>query len=102
MEEGIRKKETRKGATRKGENIQRFQKKMGESKCWSCTNALGSSEELLDDKSTDEEDCWTCQECSNDDGVAADYVGCDICEHWFHKKCAKKFELDIFSCKFCF
>ena len=43
------------------------------------------SEEVLSDESTEEED-WTCQECLNDDGVAADYVGCDTCEHWFHRK----------------
>ena len=58
------------------------------------------SEEVSSDESTDEED-WTCQECLNDDGVAADYVGSDTCERWFHKKCVKKSEVDVFSCKFC-
>ena len=59
------------------------------------------SEEVLGDESTDEEDL-TCQQCLNDDhDIAADYVGCDTCERWFHKKCAKMSELDVFSYKFC-
>ena len=58
------------------------------------------SEEVSSDESTEEED-WNCQKCLNDDGIAADYVGCDTCERWFHKKCVKKSELDVFSCKFC-
>ena len=45
-----------------------------------------SDSDVLSDESTEEED-WTCQECLNNDGVAADYVGCDTCECWFHKKC---------------
>ena len=59
-----------------------------------------SDSDVLSDESTEEED-WTCQECLNNDGVAADYVGCDTCECWFHKKCVKKSELNVFSCKFC-
>ena len=60
--------------------------------------ALSSdSEEVLGDESTDKED-WTCQEYLNDNGLAADYVHCDTCEHWFHKKFARKSELDVFSC----
>ena len=54
------------------------------------------SEEVSSDESTDEKD-WTCQECLNDDGLVADYVGCETYERWFHKKCVKKSELDIFS-----
>ena len=63
--------------------------------------ALSSdSEEVSGDESTDKED-WTCQEYLNDNGLAADYVRCDTCEHWFHKNFAWKSELDVFSCKFC-
>ena len=59
-------------------------------------------EDVLGDESPDE--YWTCQECLNDDdGVARAtyYAGRDTCECWFHKKCAEKSELDVFSCKFC-
>ena len=51
-------------------------------------------------ESTEEEE-WTRLDCLNDDGVAVDYVECDTCEFWFHKKCIKKSELDVFLCKFC-
>ena len=52
--------------------------------------------EMTGDESTGKED-WTCQEYLNDDdGVTADYVGCDTYESWFHKKFAKKSELDVF------
>ena len=47
------------------------------------------NEDVLSYESTDKED-WTCQECLNDDGIAADYVPCNTCERWFHKKCVKK------------
>ena len=59
-----------------------------------------SDSEVSSDESTEEED-WTCQEYLNDNGIAADYVGCVTCERWFHKNCARKSELDVFSCKFC-
>ena len=61
---------------------------------------IDDSDSEVSSESTEEED-WTCQDCLKDDGVAADYVGCDTCERWYHKKCVSKSELDIFSCKFC-
>ena len=53
------------------------------------------SDSEVSSESTEEED-WTCQDCLNDNGVAVDYVGCDTCERWFHKKYVKKSELDVF------
>ena len=44
-----------------------------------------SDSEVLSDENTEEED-WTCQECLNDNGVAADYVGCVTCECWFSRE----------------
>ena len=61
---------------------------------------IDDSNSEVSSESTEEED-WTCQDCLKDDGVAADYVGCDTCERWYHKKCVNKSELDIFLCKFC-
>ena len=61
---------------------------------------IDDSDSEVSSESTEEED-WTCQDCLKDDGVAADYVGCDTSERWYHKKCVNKSELDILSCKFC-
>ena len=58
-----------------------------------------SGSEVSRDESTEEEN-WNCQECLNDDGVAADYIVCDTVNVGFTKKCVKRYELDIFSCKF--
>ena len=46
---------------------------------------IDDSDSEVSSESTEEED-WTCQDCLKDDGVAADYVGCDTYERLVSQK----------------
>ena len=61
-----------------------------------------SSSSISAEESDDDDEDWTCKKCLKDHGHASDFIGCDTCDRWFHKRCVNVVSEEVeFSCSFC-
>ena len=64
-------------------------------------STLPPEESSTEEVKNDEEEDWECKACSEDDGVANDFLGCDTCNRWFHIHCVNKKADDFFQYQYC-